>query len=184
MTNRELAAAILDAIFKDAPERVTEMLDVEWRERHHGVSRLPSRADRLAALLREWRRTPFFEDRARWERWATEFGCRVDAELGHATADELERMISALPSAVGPRPDGYVDVPMVVRLPDALARKLQLGQHSGILDQHMQDRVGRQLDETDEQFRERLLRVGKSITIGSEMGSWVDPTDGIPKRRP
>ena len=42
---------------------------------------LEMEAEKLAALLREWQATPFFETRAEWERWRNDFGTRVAAAL-------------------------------------------------------------------------------------------------------
>ena len=36
---------------------------------------------RLAGLLQEWRRTPFFETEEDWRAWVDDFGSRVDAAL-------------------------------------------------------------------------------------------------------
>jgi hypothetical protein len=57
---------------------------------------------------------------------------RVEGDILSSAEQVIENALLALPSALGPCPDGYVDVQLVARLPDALARKLQMGVHSGI----------------------------------------------------
>jgi hypothetical protein len=49
---------------------------------------LKADAERLLALLREWRETEFFDDCVAWQEWVNEFGPRVDAAIDAAREQE------------------------------------------------------------------------------------------------
>ena len=45
------------------------------------LQRLSDENYQLMKLLREWRETPFFDDKDSWLQWVTDFGNRVDKAI-------------------------------------------------------------------------------------------------------
>lgn len=95
---REELALIRQAVNADGGESTFDEVVRVVGELHGALESMSA----LAALLQEWRATPFFESQEDWQRWVSEFSPRVDAALRESDGAWLERTARAYDEARQP----------------------------------------------------------------------------------